>query len=55
MEDFANKRPREDREVLVMRGKDGSAKMVFWNQFQGEQARGPDEGQWRPQWEKMLL
>lgn len=45
VEDFANKKPREDREVLVLRGKDTSAKMVFWNEFQGEQARGPDEGE----------
>lgn len=45
VEEFAGKVPKEEREVLVMRGKDGSAKMVFWNQFQGEQAKGPDEGE----------
>lgn len=43
IEEFAAKKPREDREVLVMRGKDGSAKMVFWNEFRGEKAKGPDE------------
>lgn len=45
MEDFANKKPREDRPVLVMRGKQGEAKMIFWNDFTGEQARGPDQGE----------
>ncbi|CAO1620559.1 unnamed protein product [Sympodiomycopsis kandeliae] len=43
IEEFANVQPKEDREVLVMRGKDGAAKMVFWNQLQGQEAKGPDE------------
>jgi transcription initiation factor TFIIE subunit beta len=45
VEDFAKTEPKQDREVLVLRGKDQSAKMVFWNEFRGEQAKGPDDGE----------
>ncbi|CAO1632240.1 unnamed protein product [Parajaminaea phylloscopi] len=42
VEEFANCQPPHDREVLVMRGKDGGIKMVFWNAVQGADAAGPD-------------
>lgn len=42
VEEFSNRKPAHDREVLVMRGKDGTIKMVFWNSVQGPDAAGPD-------------
>lgn len=42
VEAFANTRPRYKREVLVLRGKDGAIKMVFSNEFRGEEAKGPE-------------
>lgn len=42
IEEFAARKPAHEREVLVMRGKDGAIKMAFWNAVQGEDAAGPD-------------
>ncbi|PWN20695.1 hypothetical protein BCV69DRAFT_312646 [Microstroma glucosiphilum] len=54
VEDFAKTEPKQEREVLVLRGKDQSAKMVFWNEFRGEQAKGPDD-EFRELWHQQKV
>ncbi|KAN0060604.1 hypothetical protein ACQY0O_007262 [Thecaphora frezii] len=44
IEELSKHEPREDREVLVLRGqRDGAIKQVFWNPLRGSEARGVDE------------
>ncbi|WFC99176.1 hypothetical protein MYAM1_001920 [Malassezia yamatoensis] len=44
IEELANAKPVEDREVLVLRGKrDGVIKHVFWNPIRGEEVKPIDE------------
>ncbi|PWZ03102.1 hypothetical protein BCV70DRAFT_197334 [Testicularia cyperi] len=44
IEELAKVEPKEDREVLVLRGqRDGTIKQVFWNPLRGKEAKGVDE------------
>ena len=44
VEDLAKAQPRENRQVLVLRGqRDGAIKQVFYNPLQGPDAKGVDE------------
>lgn len=48
IEELSKVEPREDREVLVLRGqRDGAIKQVFWNPLRGKDARGVDDGTYR--------
>lgn len=45
IEELASVEPREDREILVLRGKrDGVIKYVFWNPVRGDEVRPIDGG-----------
>lgn len=45
IEELSKAEPREDREVLVLRGqRDGAIKQVFWNPLRGKEAKGVDDG-----------
>lgn len=45
VEDLLNVQPKEDREVLVLRGKrDGALRNVFWNPVRGEIVKPVDAG-----------
>ncbi|GAK63003.1 transcription initiation factor IIE subunit beta [Moesziomyces antarcticus] len=44
IEELSKAEPREDREVLVLRGqRDGAIKQVFWNPLRGKEAKGVDD------------
>ncbi|SJX61181.1 related to TFA2-TFIIE small subunit [Sporisorium reilianum f. sp. reilianum] len=44
IEELSKVEPREDREVLVLRGqRDGAIKQVFWNPLRGKDAKGVDD------------
>lgn len=45
IEELSKVEPKEDREVLVLRGqRDGAIKQVFWNPLRGKEAKGVDDG-----------
>ena len=45
IEELSKVEPKEDRQVLVLRGqRDGAIKQVFWNPLRGKDARGVDDG-----------
>lgn len=45
VEELCKVEPKEDRQVLVLRGqKDGAIKQVFWNPVRGAEAKGVDQG-----------
>ncbi|KAK0552462.1 hypothetical protein OC846_002866 [Tilletia horrida] len=45
LEELAKHKPEEDREVLILRNKDGSIKYAVWNPTRGEEVRKVDEGE----------
>lgn len=49
VEELAKAEPREERQVLVLRGqRDGAIKQVFWNPLRGKDAKGVDDGRLTP-------
>lgn len=44
IEELGKVEPKEDREVLILRGqRDGAIKQVFWNPLRGKDAKGVDD------------
>lgn len=55
VEELANVKPVEDREVLVLRGKrDGAIKHVFWNPIRGEEVR-PIDSEFKDLWRSLRV